>query len=78
MYFLSGVVLPIASVPQPYRGWLLLNPVAHGLEAARLAFAPYYHAIPELSVAYLYGFALVSIFLGLALQVRFANRMVMQ
>ena len=78
LYILSGVMLPIASVPQPYRDWLLLNPVAHGLEAARLGFAPYYHAVPELSIAYLYQFALVAIFLGLALQRRFALKLVSQ
>lgn len=76
LYFASGVLLPIASVPQPYRDWLLLNPVAHGLEAARLGFAPYYHAVPELSIGYVYGFALVAIFLGLALHVRYATRLV--
>jgi capsular polysaccharide transport system permease protein len=76
MYLASGVIFPIASVPQPYREWLMLNPVAHGLEAARLGFAPYYHAVPELSIAYLYGFALVAIFLGLALHVRFQTRLI--
>lgn len=76
MYFASGVIFPIASTPQPYRDWLLLNPVAHGLEAARLGFAPYYHAVPELSVAYLYGSALISIFFGLALHVRYATRLI--
>jgi capsular polysaccharide transport system permease protein len=76
LYFLSGVIFPIASVPQPYRTWLLYNPVAHGVEAARLGFAPYYHAVQELSVAYIYGFALTSIFLGLALHNRFATRLV--
>lgn len=78
LYFASGVMIPIASVPQPYRDWLLLNPVAHGLDAARLGFAPYYHVVPELSIAYLYGFALVTIFLGLALHIRFATRLVTQ
>ena len=78
LYFLSGVIFPISAVPQPYRDWLLLNPVAHGLEAARLGFVPHYHAVPELSIAYLYGFALVSIFLGLALHRRFALRLVTQ
>jgi len=68
----------LGAVPEPYRGWLLFNPVAHGLEACRLAFAPYYHAIPELSVGYLYFCALVMLFFGLALHVRFANRLVMQ
>lgn len=75
LYLISGVIFPISAVPQPYRDWLLLNPVAHGLEAVRLGFAPYYHAVPELSIAYLYGFALVSLFLGLALHRRFALRL---
>ncbi len=75
LYFLSGVIFPIARVPLPYREWLMLNPLAHGLEAARLGFAPYYQAVPELSMPYLYGFALVSVFFGLALHVRFAVRL---
>lgn len=78
LYFLSGVIAPIASVPPPFRGWFMLNPVAHGLEAARLGYAPHYHAVPELSVAYLYQFALVSIFMGLVLHRVFANRLVTQ
>lgn len=78
LYFASGVIFPITVIPQPYRDWLLLNPVAHGMEAARLGFAPYYHAVPELSIAYVYGFALSTIFLGLALHSRFAARLVAQ
>ncbi|HJU70332.1 MAG TPA: ABC transporter permease [Paucimonas sp.] len=78
LYYISGVVFPIAIIPQPYRGYLLWNPLVHGMEAARLGFAPYYHSVPELSMAYLYGCALVSIFLGLALHVRFAGKMVAQ
>lgn len=78
LMILSGVMIPISAVPQPYQGWLMLNPVAHGLEAARLGFAPYYHAVPELSVAYLYAFALVCIFFGLALYRRFAIKLVTQ
>ena len=78
LYVISGVMLPIGSVPQPYRDYLLLNPIAHGLEAVRLGFAPHYHAVPDLSISYIYGFAMVSIFLGLALHNRFATRLVMQ
>lgn len=78
LYFASGVMVPVAAVPQPYRDWLLLNPLVHGLDAARLGFAPYYHAVDGLSIAYLYGFALVTIFLGLALHARFATRLVTQ
>lgn len=76
LYFFSGVIFPLADVPQPYRDWLLLNPVVHGLEAARLGFAPYYHAVPGLSIAYTYSVALLGIFLGLALHVRFATRLI--
>ena len=78
MMLISGVIFPLSAVPLPYREWLMYNPVAHGLEAARLGFAPYYHAVPELSIPYMYGCALVSIFLGLALQRRFALRLVTQ
>jgi capsular polysaccharide transport system permease protein len=75
LYALSGVMFPIGIVPQPYRDWLLLNPLAHGLEAARLAFVPHYHAVPGLSLGYLHGFALAAIAFGLALHVRFATRL---
>lgn len=75
---LSGVVIPITAVPQPYRDWLLLNPLAHGLEAARSGFSSTYHSFPELSLGYLCGWALVCTFLGLALQRRYALRLVTQ
>lgn len=76
LYFVSGVIFPIAAVPFPYRDWLLLNPLVHGLEAIRLGFSPYYHAIPELDVEYLYIVSICCVFLGLALHQRFAQRLV--
>ena len=78
MNFISGAVFPIGNLPEPYRGWLFLNPVAQGMEAARQGFATYYHAAPELSIAYLYESALVLVFLGLVLHVRFATRLIAQ
>lgn len=75
LYMVSGVVFPLVSVPAPYREWLMLNPVAHGVEAVRAGFSPYYHSVPELSLSYLYACALVLVFLGLALQRRFALRL---
>lgn len=77
LYFLSGVIFPVTLIPYPYRDWLMLNPLVHGLEATRLGFAPYYHVTSDLSVSYLYGWALVTIFFGLALHVRFAKRLVL-
>lgn len=75
LYFLSGVLFPVLALPYPYRDWLLLNPLVHGLEAARRGFASYYHVPPEISVAYLYGWAVIVVFLGLALHVRYRHRL---
>ncbi|MFO1405044.1 MAG: ABC transporter permease [Azonexus sp.] len=75
LYFVSGVFLHLATLPQPYRGILLLNPLTHGLEAARLGFVPNYHATQDLDLSYLYGFSLICIFIGLLLQRRFAYKL---
>ena len=78
LYLTSGVMMPITNIPQPYRDLLMINPLLHGTDAARLGFAPYYHAIPNLSITYIYGCALVLIFFGLVLHKRFALKLVMQ
>lgn len=78
VYVLSGVIFPLGSLPSPYREWLLFNPLTHGVEAARLGFAPHYQVSPELSIAYVYGCALVTVFIGLALHTRFSRRLVTQ
>lgn len=78
MYLLSGVMLPLSSVPPVILSWLMLNPIVHGLETIRLAFAPFYHVVPGLSLPYLYACALVLIFFGLALHVRYADRMAIE
>lgn len=76
LLLLSGVMIPLSSVPLPYREWLMYNPVAHGVEALRLSFADYYHAVPELSLPYLHGSVLISLFAGLALHVRYQQRII--
>lgn len=78
LYILSGVMLPLNVVSPPIREWLMLNPIAHGLEAARLGFASLYRAPPETSVGYLYGFAIVTVFFGLALHRHFVKRLASQ
>lgn len=78
MYLISGVILPISSVPMPYRSLLLMNPVAHGLDAVRLGFVPSYHAVPGMSLGYLYACAVASVFLGLLLYRRFGLKLVTQ
>lgn len=78
LYLISGVVFPLSAIPEPIRGWLMLNPVAHGLEVARSGFAPYYHAVPGSSISYVYTFALCLVVLGFALHVHFASRIIAQ
>lgn len=70
-YMLSGVIIPISNVPEPYRHYLSYNPIVHGIETARQAMSTYYHTIPELDLNYLYSADLVTIFIGLALHRRF-------
>lgn len=78
LYLISGVIWPLSSIPMPYRDYLMVNPIAHGIEAVRLGFVPHYHAVPGVSLGYLHGLAVVSIFLGLLLYRRFALRLVMR
>jgi capsular polysaccharide transport system permease protein len=75
MYLVSGVMVPLSSIPFPYRDWLLYNPVAQGIEAARAGFSATYHPVSGLSVPYLFGFTLVLFFMGLLLMRRFAVRL---
>jgi capsular polysaccharide transport system permease protein len=75
LYMISGVIFPLGAIPEPYLSWLLFNPITHGIEAARLAFAPHYHAVNGLSLSYLWACALVGLFFGLALHRRFALRL---
>lgn len=75
LYMLSGVIMPLSIIPLPYRDWLMLNPVAHGIEAARLGFSPLYQAVPSTSLGFLYVSALLTVFLGLALHDRFSTRL---
>ncbi len=76
LYVLSGVMYPMSVIPPLYRDLIMMNPVAQGVELIRQGYSPYYHAAPELSVGYSYFFALVCLFLGLALQRKFALRII--
>lgn len=76
LMMVSGVMLPLTAVQQPYVDWLLYNPIAHAIEAARLGFAPYYHAVSGLDLGYAYQCVLVLNFLGLLVFRRFNQRLV--
>lgn len=78
LMMISGVIFPLNLVQEPYLAWLMLNPLAHAIEATRLGFASYYHATSGLNLIYAYGCGLVLVFFGLALFRRFNQRLVMQ
>lgn len=78
MYLISGVIMPISSIPQPYRDMLMINPIVHGIEAVRLGFVSHYHAVPGVNVGYLSACSMSSIFIGLVLYRRFALKLVMR
>lgn len=75
LYWLSCVMFPLASVPEPYRHLLLFNPVVHGIELCRVGMASYYHQVPALSLSYLYGCSLVLLYAGLLFYRRFSSRL---
>lgn len=77
LYLVSGVIMPLAFIPMPYRDWLLWNPLAHGLELVRQGFFSNYHTL-DVSFSYLYAWVLGSVALGLTLYRGLETRLVMQ
>lgn len=78
LYIMSGVIMPLVFIPQPYRDWLMLNPVAHGLELCRDAFFEHYIMIPGASFSYLFLWGMIFFFIGLILYKLFETRLVMR
>ncbi|ALM86445.1 ABC transporter permease [Bordetella sp. N] len=78
LYLISGTISPISAIPSAYQDMLLWNPVAHGLELVRYGFGTEYHMVAGVDLAYLYTWAGLSFFLGLALYRRFARKLVTQ
>jgi len=76
LYFISGVLFPVLGVPEPYHGWIMINPIVHGIEYLRLAFGNSYITDPNISLNYLYGCALSFNLLGLALHKKYAVKLV--
>lgn len=66
LVLVSGVIFIPESIPQPYRDWLLWNPLVHPVSEGRKAFYPNYTA-DYISHVYVYGIALTCFVAGLAL-----------
>lgn len=78
LYIISGVIWPLHLIPQPYLDWLMINPIAHGVELVRAGFVARYYVIPGTDLGYLYGCGIVSLFVGLVLYRRFDAQLVMK
>ena len=79
LYFLSAVMYSVSNLPQGgMRDTVLANPITHGVEAMRIGWFAAYHGATQISLGYLGFCALSTMFLGLALHVRYATRLTAQ
>jgi len=78
LYFLSSVMYSVSSVPLGLRNAVLVNPITHGLEAMRGGWFAAYRGEAHISLGFLAFWALVTVFLGLALHMRYATRLTAQ
>jgi len=76
LYLLSGAIFPIATLPSPYKEWLLINPIAHSLELIRISFASHYIGISELDRLYPLVFSLILVLLGLVIHRIFKRKVI--
>jgi capsular polysaccharide transport system permease protein len=75
LLLLSGVILPLHMLPHDVQQLMLVNPILHGIEALRLSFFDGYKAIPGVGLVYLWTWVLPTVALGLALHLRFSDRL---
>ncbi len=64
MFIISGIFFLFESIPEPYRSVLWYNPLVHIIGIMRKAFYPTYDAAYA-SPAYVFGFGLVALVIGL-------------
>ncbi len=52
LYFVSGAILPLTTIPPQYREYLLLNPLVHCIETVRLGFFENYYTLQGVDIYY--------------------------
>ncbi|MFC3903163.1 capsular polysaccharide transport system permease protein [Acinetobacter marinus] len=75
MYFMSGAIFPLHRVPEEYLVYFLWNPLAHIFELMRHSVAPTYITVKGVSMSYVWMCVVFVLFLGLALNQVFQERM---
>lgn len=78
LYFISGVLIAVSAIPFPYRAVVMMNPVAHVIDALRVGFAKDYHPFDGLSLFYPLMVGLATLCLGLAIHRIFRHRLIQQ
>lgn len=67
LYFVSGIIFPIWSLPQQFLPWLLWNPFLHIIDNIRSAVFIMYPETPGVSYSYPISVTIVMLFLALGL-----------
>lgn len=75
LMILSGVIIPLNSLPHWLLEYLMLNPIPHGLETLRLGFFENYQVVHGTSMLYFWVFTLTLISVGLLMHLRFVDRL---
>jgi capsular polysaccharide transport system permease protein len=75
MYFISGILIPLFMIPSEYHKWLLWNPLLHVVELNHVYYFRGFES-PDVSLFFVFVFALSSITLGLLSYRRYWTRMV--
>ena len=75
LYFMSGAILPLHSVPEQYLNYFMWNPLAHLFELMRHAVSPSYSVVSGTSFGYFLVCMIVVLFLGLLLNQSLSERL---
>lgn len=75
LLIVSGVILPLNSLPHWMLEYLMLNPIPHGLETLRLGFFENYEVVHGTSMVYMWLFTFTLISLGLLMHLRFVDKL---
>lgn len=74
LLLVSGVIFLPENVPEPYRGYLMYNPLVHAFGQMRKAFYPYYDA-PYVSGVFVFSTSLILCVTGLIFLLRYHRDM---
>lgn len=71
LLLLSGVLFPIHYLPLDIQSVLLMNPVVHAVESLRIAFFDNYWAPVGIDISNAILFALITLFFGLGMHIKY-------